>query len=162
MNEKNKARKEYIIYINDYIKRLNLLTTKNIYRENLLSLDNTWRILEQSKILLKSKFNSKFLISFEEKESNSFKKYITNILQKNNSIVYVWIKNTEQCGYLHPVSFDDINWSYPFDFDPNGIVTFTTIDFKNKLSLDNFFDEKEMKNKIEIEVFGEDWGKRVR
>ena len=155
MNTERKRKIQLKTNIVAYLSQLKQLTRINVVSEDLLSLSETAEITKRSSHLEKLD-KICFTTNFEFKNSERFKRFITNLSKANNSLVYIWLEKTNYCGLYKAASINDIDFSFRFDLDPNGIIVFMTEDLNNRLLLD-FYRDWEERETIEIKIQGKQW-----
>lgn len=152
-----KSKREYLSNIASYLLELGVLTNKKIKKDDLSSVDRVAEI--RAKVTrLEELPLEKFRISFAEKKYNRFGHYIQGLCESNNGEVYIWTSKTNVCGLYKVASIRDIDFSFPFEINDEGIVVFLSADLKDKLILDFSFDPAGNKI-IDIEAQGENWSK---
>ena len=146
---------EYKKNLAPYLSELRRLTGTDVSSESLISVEDTEKI-RQKWLYLKDTNTNKIVIDFSEKNSERFKKFITNLNKANSSPVYIWTEKSNMCGLYKAASIDAINFDFPFDISPDGIFVFVTEDLENELLLDYYYDsgDREM---LEIEWQGKHW-----
>lgn len=75
-----------------YLSELKTLTGLDVSSKSLSSIENVEKIRNESSSI-KDNDISKFTVNFEEKESERFKRFISNLNESNSSPVYIWTKN---------------------------------------------------------------------
>lgn len=152
----NRVRKNKIQFkqnIKAYLAELKELTEVDVSPQFLSSLEEMEEIRKKSSHL-KDIDKIKYIANFSIKNSDRFKKFIANLSKANNSPVYIWTKRANSCGLYKAASINAINFSFEFDLNTEGIVTFTIKNANNQLLLDFYRVLKEQET-IEIEV--KDW-----
>jgi hypothetical protein len=138
-----------------YLLELKQLTGIDVSGESLISVENTDKI-RQEWLPLKKADKNKFIISFSEKTSERFKTFIANLSKANNSLVYIWTEKSNICGLYKVASIEAINFAFPFNLSPDGIVVFLTEDLSNRLLLD-YYQDSDDQEMLEVEWQGKDW-----
>jgi len=138
-----------------YLKKLKCLTGRDLTPASLLSVEETESIHEQLSDLANS-HASKFTIAFEDKLSERFRNYVENLYKANPVPVYLWIEESSMCGLIRLKSIKSVNFTFPFDVCPNGVITFSTADFRDRLLLD-FFEDGVGQRMLEVESQGKHW-----
>ena len=70
--------------------------------------------------------------------------------------VYVWTPSSTMCGLLPPVPLRSVNFGFPFEVNPEGIISLTTANLSDCLILD--FSEERSGRVVEVEAMGPKWG----
>lgn len=151
----NKKSLEYRQNIKVYLSELALLINQGINESDLSSLaevDDTRRKAS----FLNGFPVSKFVISFNEKVTEKFRRFIDALYQANDSEVYIWTKRTNVCGLYKIESIRNINLDFPFEINNEGILVFLSADFKDKLLFDFSLDSNG-NHMLEIEMQGQNW-----
>ncbi|MCG8422111.1 MAG: hypothetical protein MJE77_29665 [Proteobacteria bacterium] len=94
-------------------------------------------------------------IGFREKETPRFRKFLERLHNSNASDVYLWTPATNICGLLPPLPLREVNFDFPFNLNPEGILTVLTSDLQDSLILD--YSETEEGARLEIEAAGPHW-----
>lgn len=142
--------------IASHLSQLSHLVNREVTADDLLSLEATEAIREQSRSLLKNDPLKKFQIQFSEKAEARFAAFIKNLHALNPKPIYIWTDHTIECGLYEVGSILEINFKFEYSKFPAGIMSFVTKDFSDKLLLD-FFEESNGERFIEIELTGDHW-----
>ena len=142
--------------LNRHLRELGLLIGRPVYKEELLPLKETKNIRLQANQVVRQPM-MKFEIPFNEKREHRFVKYIKNLVEVNQSNVYIWTPASNHCGVLRPVPLKTFNITFPFDLNPEGIVVILTTDLHDQLLLDYSQDNRDEKT-LEVEASGKRWG----
>jgi hypothetical protein len=97
MTSENKDKIRYKVNLKPHLEELNCFTSNRMKESDLLSIEKTKKILEQSQQLPQPSTN-KFTIPFQEKRSERCKKFVSRLQEINDSSVYIWIDRTNDCG----------------------------------------------------------------
>lgn len=138
-----------------YLFELKQITGVDVSSSSLCPIEEVEKLREQAlKIadLAKNKFN----ISFVGKSSERFRKFIINLSQANSNSIYVWTNKSNLYGLYEVASINSIDFSFPFDVNPEGIIVFLTSDVNDKLLLD-FYYNSQGEEMIDIELQGMHW-----
>jgi hypothetical protein len=138
-----------------YLSELKALLGIEINPSSLVPIENIEEIREQASCLSNEK-ESSFLIEFDDKLNEKFREYISNLRKANHSEVYVWTDRSNICGPCKINSIEDLDISFPFDVNSDGVVVFLTIDFCDKLLFDFSFDSDNQRI-LEVESQGKNW-----
>jgi hypothetical protein len=139
----------------EYLQELKPLIGREISPEDLTPVEQVEQIRAESIAALKGSNTTKFVIDFEERRSERFQDFVYALSNVNRSPVYIWTDRSDACGLYKAESIDKVEFSFPFDIDSNGLFTFLTEDFNDKLLLD--FYEDAGKEILEIETTGKHW-----
>jgi hypothetical protein len=140
----------------EYLLELKQITGREIKSESLCSIENLEIIREASSTVLQGTSTKKFVIQFDEKNSNKFKDFIVSLGKANRNPVYVWTKRSNLHGLCKIDVINSIDFSFPFDINPDGIIVFLTEDLNDKLLLD-FYRDSEEREMLGIELQGKHW-----
>ena len=142
-----------------YLEELTVLVRHPVKSADLGSVEQAASIREAAKKLSVSDAASSE-ITFVDRSSERFKKFVRCLHDANPSQVYVWTPRTIDCGVLLVPSLSAIDFDFDFAVNEEGILVFLTDDLEDRLLLDFFIlpaDEKRMK----IETQGANWGKVI-
>jgi hypothetical protein len=142
--------------LTEYLLELKQITGENVKTDSLSSVESLERIREASLAVFQNMNKSKFIVRFDEKDSKKFKDFIANLSKANSSSVYIWTNRANLHGLCKIASINSIDFSFPFNINPDGVIVFLTEDLKDKLLLDFYRDSKEQEI-LEIELQGENW-----
>lgn len=142
--------------IQSHLSQLSHLTNREVTEGDLLPLETTHSIREQSKRLLNSSSLHKFKIRFPEKLDGRFTTFVRNLHALNSSPVYIWIEHTNTCGLLEIGSIAEFNFKFEYSVSPQGIISLLTKDMTDNMVLD-FFEDSSHEQLIEIELVGRSW-----
>lgn len=148
-------KREYLSNIDAYLLEIELLTKKSIDKSELSSINEVDEIRSKASNL-KTLPKKELKIDFSEKTSTRFIKYIQSLYYANNNEIYLWTSKTNVCGLYKVSSIKDINFSFPFDINNEGMFVLLSVDLKDKLLFDFSFDSSGKKI-IEIEIQGLNW-----
>ena len=150
-----KSKREYLNNITSYLLELGTLADKTVNRVDLSSVEevNDVRTMASN---LDGLLATKFNINFSEKDGVNFNNYIQSLYEANGKQVYLWTSKTNVCGLYRVDSIKDVNFSFPFDINDEGVVVFLSADMKDKLLLDFYIDSTANKV-VEVEVQGLNW-----
>lgn len=156
--------------------RLQFLIRKNAGKRNLeeykeilskLIIDNNYSImcLEDSDIITETVIKNNKLnqytnsiwsskqIPFSEK--NELKQIISKIRLRYDDMVYMSIKNSEQCGLIVLDRIDFFNVNFQFRDEPSGLIVFYDRSLTNELVVD--FYEEYNEHFYDLEILGREW-----
>ena len=154
MTAENRNKIRYKVNLKPHLEELNCFTTKTMHESDLLSLDETKKLLDQGQSL-RNLNARKFSINFDEIRSERFKKYLLKLQEANPSRVYLWIERTNDCGTSVLNGLLDIKWDFDFSCSDNGVLTLVTLDFQDRILFDFF--EEDGARYLDIEVKGHHW-----
>lgn len=146
----------YKRYLQSHLSQLSHLTNRYIGENDLLPLETTHSIREESKQLLDMSSLRKFKIDFSEKLGVRFEEFVRNLHALNPNPVYIWIEHTNTCGLLEIRSIIEFNFKFDYAEINQGIVSLLTKDMRDNLVLD-FFEDSSGARFIEIELAGYNW-----
>jgi hypothetical protein len=138
-----------------YLIELKKLTGIDVNSESLSSVEDVESIRKKASALGSAK-TTKFVMDFEEKNSERFKNFIENLFRSNNGPIYLWTSRSNLCGLYKLDSIRMVDFSFPFDLNPEGIVVFLAEDTSNKLLLD-FSVDSQGQEILEVELQGKNW-----
>ena len=156
MATENREKIRYKVNLKPHLHELNCFTMKTMDELDLVPVEQTRAILNQVRMLGETP-SFKFTIPFEEKNTDKFKSYITQLQNANSAGVYIWINRTNDCGTSILRSLHDIKWDFEFTCTDHGIFELETTDLKDSILFDFF--EENGENWLEIEVSGANWPK---
>jgi len=96
-------------------------------------------------------------ISFGDRNSERFKRFLENLKDANSSPIYVFSPRTADCGAFLLSSLGEINRDFDFTLNSEGILAFLTKDVEDRLLLD-FFVSPAGEQRLKIETQGVNWG----
>lgn len=80
-------------------------------------------------------------ILFEEK--NKLKEIVYSFVQDANASYFVWIDGSSDCGLCMIPNLSVFNWSFDFDIDSNGIISFMRKDGEEEIVLDYYEEDNQ-------------------
>ncbi|BFM49938.1 hypothetical protein [Marinomonas sp. THO17] len=152
-NVKNK--REYLSKIASYLLELGIPANKTVSKDELSSVDKVDEVRAGTSNLVNLPAE-KFKVDFSEKDDIRFGSYIQGLYDTNNEQVYLWTSKTNICGLYKVGSIKDVNFSFPFGLNDEGIIVFLSADLKDKLLLDFSIDPNGNKV-VEVEAQGLNW-----
>jgi len=130
-------------YLNQYLKELKNILTKDINEKDLLSIVITDKIAqnERGKLLIKD------VILFDDKEA------LENILERclKSKQFYLFISHSLYCGTCKINLFTDFNFKFSFEDLSSKIINLCSIDFREEIILD-FYEEDNIKY-LQVEIY---------
>jgi len=99
-----------------------------------------------------------FEVPFADKHRESFLEYLRGITRGNASAIHIWTPDTIVCGILTVPSLLSLRWDFPFDINPEGILSFVASDLRDRLVVDFFYGD-EHEERLRLEVFGDRWSR---
>lgn len=143
--------------IQRYLLEIKELCLQPAAASDLLSLDHTERIREDSLRSLNGKSTRRIVIDFEQKKTIKFKDYVAKLHDANPHPVYVWTERSNQCG-LHQIhSLLEFNFDFRFDVNEQGIIVLLASDLTDNLVLDFSYNERLSRYDLVIDVLGDHW-----
>ena len=152
-NIKNK--REYLSNIASYLLELGMLANKAVNKSDLSPVEEVDEVRAGASNL-ENLPTEKFKVGFSEKDGSQFSRYIQGLYDANNEQVYLWTGKTNTCGLYKVGSIKDVDFSFPFDLNEEGIVVFLSVDMKDKLLLD-FSIDSSGNEIVELESQGLNW-----
>lgn len=140
-----------------YLEELGALTGRVVQADELCSLEQVV-VMRQAAKKLAAQHAVVFEIPFSDKDSNRFKAFIQKLKDADSSPVYLWTPRTINCGALLVPSVAEIKFDFDFAINDEGIISFTTIDFRDSLLLD-FTNTPMGAQCMRVETQGENWTK---
>jgi hypothetical protein len=139
-----------------YLSQLCHLANRNVTADDLLPLEVTHAIREQSTRLLDKTSFRKFKIKFSEKLDTRFAMFVKNLYALNPSPVYIWVEHTNTCGLFEISSIMEFNAKFEYSVITEGIISLLTKDMIDNMVLD-FYEDSSGEKFIEIELYGSSW-----
>jgi len=155
-SDERRNRISYKVNLKPYLQELNCFTLKPKSETDLISLDETKKIIERSKSIRKTERN-KITIPFKEKQSEHFNNYIQRLQDANSSGIYLWIERANNCGTTLLGSLSEVNWNFEFLCNNNAILILITSDCRDEVLFD--FYKEDDKELLDIETWGVNWSK---
>lgn len=150
-----RTKNEYLSNIAPYLLELGVLANKAVNKHELSSVEEVDRIRAYALGIAHLPV-VKFKIGFSEKNSFQFSRYIQHLYDVNREQVYIWTAKTNICGLYKIGSIKDVDFSFPFELNEEGIVVFLSVDMKDRLLLDFSIDS--LGNEIvDVESQGLNW-----
>lgn len=140
-----------------YLEELGSLTGRVVQPDELCSLEQVV-VMRQTAKELAAQHAVVFEIPFSDKGSSRFKTFIQKLKDANSSPVYLWTPRTMNCGALLVPSIGEIKFDFDFAINDEGILSFTTNDFRDSLLLD-FTNTPMGEHFMKVETQGEHWAK---
>lgn len=150
-----KIKREYLSNIAAYLLELGMLANKVVNKDDLSSVEEVDEV-RAGTANLENLTTEKFKVGFSEKDGSQFQSYIQGLYDTNNEQVYLWTGKTNSCGLYKVGSIKDVNFSFSFDLNEEGIVVFLSVDMKDKLLLD-FSIDSSGNEIVEVESQGLNW-----
>jgi hypothetical protein len=143
-------------HLGRHLSELTRVLGRNVRREDLLSLEESEAILARSKATLRAP-DWKITVPFEDKNLPWFRDFTRALGSAHAGRVYLWTPLASDCGLPKSVFLSEIDFGFPFDLNPEGILEVLTDDLKDRLILDYSLGEGD-RAELEIEVSGPRWG----
>lgn len=129
----------------DYLKELNNLVKYKITALDLLSIEESDKILEASKKLEKRFFHK---CTFgDKKELHSI---ISNIGTKDKNPYYLYTEYSNDCGMAKINTINDFNVNFSFYDEHSGLIILINENTTNKILLDFYKEEEDIFTEIEV------------
>lgn len=142
--------------LSSYLLELKQITGIDVDSKSLSPIEDVEKLREQVSVLAVLN-KTRFVISFSKKNSEQFGKFVVNLGKSNSNSIYIWTNRANFCGLYEVASINAVDFSFPFDVNPDGIVVFVTSDFSDKLLLDFYDDAEKQEEMIEVELQGKHW-----
>ena len=143
-------------HLGRHLSELSHVLGRSVRREDLLSLEESEAVLAQSKAALRVP-GWKITVPFEDKNLPWFRTFVKALGSAKARRVYVWTPLASDCGLPKPVPLSEIDFSFPFDLNPEGILEVITEDLEEGLILDYSLGAGD-RAELEVEVSGPRWG----
>jgi len=132
-----------------HLTELGCLLRREVRPEDLLSLDETEVLLGRT---AKRTPGHKETFPFAEKARGSLSPLVHAF---QNDFVYLWTALTNDCGVHRAVPLADIDFNFPFEFSPEGILSVVSQDLGDRILLDWY--EEGGVELLDFEVIGPRW-----
>lgn len=137
-----------------YLQELEQLVGRPVDRSELSDFSHVDSVIQRWRGLSSLPRRS-FELGFEEKKTPHFTNFVERLVAANGSPVYIWTQRAFDCGILGPFPLSEIDFGFDYSLNGDGLVSFLTTDFEDRLVL-NFFEAAGAK-KLEVEVQGRSW-----
>lgn len=137
-----------------YLAELAVLTGRQVSVDELLTAQDTLLLRNKLKGIPKEQV-VRAEIPFEGRTSEAFTAMIEQLRLLNPAPVVLWPPKASDCGLLLLPSLKHINFAFPFDVNPEGILVIATKDGCDRMILD--FSEEDDGRLLEIELYGKQW-----
>jgi hypothetical protein len=138
-----------------YLRELSVLAGRSVTEEEVSSLEEVENLRAPPDSVSARTNERKFTMLFRHKTGVAFENYIESLFAANPSPVYIWTHRTRICGAFVLGSIRELNRSFGFRLNEDGIVSVTTTDFRDELVLDWF--EEHGRELLEVNARGERW-----
>src|SRR3954462_2914831 len=118
-----------------YLRELSMLSGRNVTRAELSPVEDVVCHRASAMARLNANNVTTFTIPFDEKRAAAFAKYIDSLYAANRAPVYVWTHRTEVCGAFLLGSVRQLDTSFDFEINEEGIVNLLAADFADELML---------------------------
>ncbi len=142
--------------LQSHLSQLSQLSNREVTESDLLPLELTHSIREESKRLLNTASLHKFKIHFPEKGSARFARFVASLRATNSNPTYIWIEHTNICGLFEIGSISEFNFNFEYSVSTQGIISLLTKDLADNMVLD-FFEDSPGEQFIQIELLGKSW-----
>lgn len=141
-----------------YLVELTSLADRQVNEEELTTLERTNEVrLELSRFADADPIA--FTIPFSDLTTDKFKLFVSALSTANPSAVFLWTPRANDCGLLSLPSITKVQFSFPFELIPEGILVVSTVDCSDRLTLD--FCENELGERlVEVELLGKHWANK--
>lgn len=150
-------RRQCLWQISDYLRELTILLGRRVEKGELSSPLLVDGLQAKNRLHMAKYAPKKFTIPFEARKQRPFLAFIQELIEANSSPIHIWTLPADVCGLLQTSSLRDIHFDFPFDLSKNAIVTFSTIDGSDRLSLD-FWEDDAGDRWLSVEFSGANWG----
>jgi hypothetical protein len=140
-----------------HLAELEVLLKRRIEPPELLSVEETCLIRDQANQITRHPL-SRCDVSFVAKQKARFGAFLSSLSEANPAKVYPWTPASNVCGLLKPVALLQIDFSFPFDLNPEGILAILTSDLSDQLLLDYSMGDHGHPL-LEMEWSGTHWGR---
>lgn len=141
--------------LQQYLAELSLLIGRAVCSKELSSTEAAKALSDRSiSTLLEPQIT--WTVPFSEKSSRRFLDFISRLAEAYSGPVAVFTARTGSCGFLSLSSIRELNMSFPFEVNTEGIVSFAALDSSDRLLFD-FFCTDDGKQMLEVEVQGKHW-----
>jgi hypothetical protein len=142
-----------------YLGELSALTGRSVKADELGDLEQVVALRAAAQKLLEDA-PAQFEISFSDRTSERFKRFLKSLAAANPSSVYLWTPDSIDCGVLLVPSLDAINFAFDFNINDDGILSFTTSDLNDRLLLD-FSSTPAGEQVMTVETQGPHWARAI-
>lgn len=143
------------INLNSYLKQLSAFAGRDVRAEELTSLEFMEKYRRDVEAIPKTP-NIKLELSFEARKSPRFYSFIDQLRNLNHNPVYLWTSLSNDCGLLQLSGVSKVDFAFPFEITPEGVLVISTADGKDRMLLD-FSEEIPGNQSLEIELRGLNW-----
>lgn len=134
-----------------HLKCMNYLSLRPITESDLTNVEDTDRLFNEIKSL---NFEKKKKIYLNQSDT-VFNQIRLALRDSENESFYVITEHSFDSGILKLSSFNDFNWQFNFETLNFYHVSLLLYNFSNEIT---FWEaDEDSENKIEVEIFGEDW-----
>ncbi|RYZ09382.1 MAG: hypothetical protein EOO73_03540 [Myxococcales bacterium] len=142
--------------IRRHLAELTRLLGREVRADELLSLEDTQRV--RGALNGEEEPSRSFVIPFDDKSSPRWALFVSNLSATLSGNVYLWTPASNECGLLRPVPLGAVDFTFEFETIPEGIVSIVSEELGDRMVLD-FSEEAQQGRVLEVEQFGETWGK---
>lgn len=128
------------------------LLHREVRPEHLLSVEETEGLLARSRAARRTP-EWRRTVEFAGKHQGLLARFVESF---QSDPVYVWTPLTTDCGAHAPVRLSELDLGFPFDLNPEGILTVLAEDLGNRMLLDWY--EEGGVELLDVEVAGARWG----
>ncbi len=135
-------------YLNIYLIELNKLCHRSIGMDNLISLDETYRIIEKIKERIPKEYVFRDCGDFNNKEM--LRDVFQGAMPSFVNGAYLFTEYSKNCGACLLDKLSDFNTDFSFDSEHSGIISIVNKEITMKILLD-FYEEDG--HRIDVEFF---------
>ena len=146
------------VYLPKYLTELNALFKCAVSINNLLSLQDSENLKDNSIIAMKGCVPIKKIVPFDDKKT--LEVYIKKLVHSYNKEIYVFTDYSKYCGVASVSKLECFNTSFKYEDEHAGIVSMLTKELGNNLVLD-FFEDEDGIRMLELEVTGQLWSSLI-
>lgn len=143
-------------HIGRHLAEAGRLLRRELHRDDLLTVSETEALLTRAKGVKRAPAWKREL-EFAEKSRPRFASFVKALEARSEGGVYLWTPLAASCGVPRPVRLSEIDFAFPFDVNPEGILEVLSVDLANRLLLDYSRDDNN-REVLELEVEGASWG----
>lgn len=142
--------------LRQYLTEVAHLSRVPISESDLLSLDDTRQISDQTRVLSTSS-KAVWRMLFEHLKSDEFVAFVRSLDELCRGQITLWTPRSRACGCILLPSLQDVRFDFNFDLIPEGILSVVTRNLQNRLLLD-FRRNAIHQQEVLIETYGPEWG----
>lgn len=118
-----------------YLRGLSELVAREVFREELLSLEDTDALRGRFR---KGTPDSQVSLElpFEDRRSDRFASYVSRMAETKDTKIYIWTGRSASCGAFMFDSIRGVEFDFSFDVDDGRALWFITEDLEDTIYLD--------------------------